>query len=128
MSIFKKREERISFLYKYYLMDSIKEEALKDLHNLEYGFNNEQIEMIKELLNNKDMIEEQIIKYLPSDWKFSRINYLEKAILLNGASEIMIFKQKKEIATAESVKYAKKHCDATSHKMINAILDKIEPK
>ncbi|BDV02367.1 MAG: hypothetical protein HPAVJP_2560 [Candidatus Hepatoplasma vulgare] len=121
------RENRIFFIYKYYLLKLDIEEAKKELHqNLEeYDFTLEQQNAIEKIFDNIPYIE-KLIKEKSLNWDWSRIDYLEKSVLINGSCEIIIFKNKKQIVINESVIFAKKYCNIDSYKYINGILDKLK--
>ncbi|RKX66923.1 MAG: hypothetical protein DRP42_01985 [Tenericutes bacterium] len=51
---------------------------------------------------------------------------MERAILLNGAAEILLFGNIKKVVINESIEHAKRYADFNSKKLINALLDKIK--
>lgn len=120
------REKRIFFIYKYYLLKLNRNKIREELHqNLdEFDFNLNQQNTIERILDNISFLEEKI-KEKSLNWDWSRIDYLEKAVLINGAAEMLIFKNKKQIVIDESVLFAKKYCNIDSYKYINGILDKL---
>lgn len=121
------RDKRIFFLYKFYLLDLDKKEIDKELHeNIdEFNFTILQQDTIKKIINNINSLEEKVKKLL-LNWKWERINVLDKAALINGAAEITLFKNKKSIVINETIIFCKNYCEIDSYKYINAILDKIE--
>jgi len=121
-SLSHRRKERIFFLYRNYLLDDSKEEIESD----QFNFNKKQIDFINLILKDIDSLENKIKKFIPSDWIWERFNFLEKAILLNAASEMILKKKDKKIIINESVEFAKKYCSEKAPPLINGILDKIE--
>ncbi|BDU67557.1 MAG: hypothetical protein TYPL_2100 [Candidatus Tyloplasma litorale] len=120
------RKERIFFFYKFYLQGADlnkKEELLLELkENLEKN----QIQFIVKCLEHFDEIETELKKHLPNNWEWSRFNIVEKAIIFNATSEILIAHNKKAIIINESIEFAKKYCGKKSQSLINGIIDKIE--
>jgi len=127
MSALRNREERINFLYKIYLLQWDDNTAFDkiDASHLEFDFDIDKKQLIRKIVESKSDLEGRIKELLPNDWKLSRINNLEKAVLLNGIAEIRLFDNKKEIVIDESLNFAKRYCDPNSGPLINAILDKI---
>ncbi len=121
------REKRIYFFYKIYLFSWNEKEFLRELNEkyFEYNFSVKEEKAILKLIGNFDYIEKKYKTFLPGDWKIERLDNLDKAILLNGVFEMLLFDNKKEIVIDESVKYAKKYCSSKSYSLINGILDKI---
>lgn len=117
------RNKRISILYSNYLM-SLTSDEIEKLFN-ESKFSNEQIIFINNILRDKDKLEKEILKYLPSNWKWDRFNYLERAVILNATAEILLAGNKKAIVIDESILYARKYCGEKSEPLINGIIDKI---
>lgn len=119
------RNERIFFLYRNYLLEGTLNDSAEVIDSNEYNFTKENKDFINEVLDNTDKLEEQITKFTPKDWKWERFNTLEKAVLLNGAAEILLAKNKKAIVIDESIEFARKFCGEKSQPLINGILDKI---
>ncbi len=120
------RKERIFCLYKVYLLGKTVNDQNEDLNFSEYNFSEDQLNFIKNIISSTDDLENEILKHLPSDWKWERFNNIEKAIILNATAEILLMNNKKAITIDESVKFAKKYCGEKSEPLINAIIDKIE--
>ncbi|CRX37338.1 / / transcription antitermination protein NusB / 218662:219063 Forward [Candidatus Hepatoplasma crinochetorum] len=122
------RKKMIYFFYKQFLLEQIEEKMIEDLHQnfSEYHFSEQEEKEVLKIINNFSELKLKIKKVLPSDWKWERINNLEKSILIYTAAEMIIFKQKKAIAIDNAIKYAKKYCDLKTYRLLNLILDKIE--
>ncbi len=116
------REARINTIYTWILCENDSSEFKMDDSP---KFSLEQIEFIKSIYEEIDMLEKKIIEHIPSSWKWERFNYLEKAILINATAEILLAKNKKSIVIDESLEYAKVFCGEKSQPLINAIIDKI---
>ena len=67
----------------------------------------------------------EVSSYLKEGWTFSRLSYLEQAILLVACFEIKNQELDKKIIANEAVELAKKYCDEHSYKFINGILSNI---
>ncbi|BDV03481.1 MAG: hypothetical protein HPPSJP_2020 [Candidatus Hepatoplasma scabrum] len=122
------REQKIYFIYKQFLLAKSKDEMIEDLHQnfIEYNFSEQEEHDILKIIEDFDDLKAKVEKALPSDWKWTRINNLEKAILIYTVAEIVIFKQKKAIAIDNAIRYAKKYCDLKTYRLLNLILDKVE--
>lgn len=119
------RHERINFLYRNYLLEGTLQDSAEAINGNEYGFTDEQKDFANKILENIVRLESKISEHLPKDWKWERFNTLEKAVILNGAAEILIAENKKAIVIDESLEFAKKYCGEKSQPLINGILDKI---
>ncbi len=69
--------------------------------------------------------ESKIDKILNDDWNFTRLGYVEQAILIIAASEINFETAQKPIVIDEAITLAKKFCDDDTYKLINGVLDKL---
>ncbi len=125
---FYNREERIYFFYRYYLFKTSEVSSLVDLNDKFKGYNFSLIQkkFIENILKNFEKIEQKIKVNLPDNWKWERLNFLERAVIFNGASEILL--GNKDIAPVidESINYAKKYCNEKSYSLINGILDNLK--
>lgn len=119
------RNERIFFLYRNYLLSDVLNDSHEIIDSKEFNFTSEQKDFILKILSNIDKLETKISLHLPKDWKWERFNFLEKAIILNGSSEILIANNKKAIVIDEALEFAKRYCGEKSQPLINGILDKI---
>ncbi|BDV02909.1 transcription antitermination factor NusB [Candidatus Hepatoplasma crinochetorum] len=122
------RDKKIYFFYKQFLFENEKKEMIEDLYQnfSEYNFSEKTEQEIFKIIENFQKIENKVIKALPDDWRWTRINNLEKAILFYSIAEMFIFNQKKAIAIDNAIEFAKKYCDVKTYRLINLILDKIE--
>ena len=123
-----KREERVFFLYRNYLLKDTLDDSRDVISSEELNFSNDQIDFILSILDNIENLEKKINEFSPDDWEWERFNFIEKAILLNGVAEITLKENKREIVINESVEFAKKYCGEKAPSLINAILDKIKIK
>lgn len=121
------RENRIYFFYKNYLLGITFENYKSELHEnyFEYNFSKEQEKVIELFFKKRDEIEDVLLNILPKDWRVERINYLEKAVLINAILEIKFLNNKKAIVINESLNYAKKYCSLECPPFINSALDKL---
>jgi len=78
-------------------------------------------------IENLEMLDAQIEKHL-TDWNYSDIGKVEKAIMRLGAYEILVAKTDKAIIINEAVELAKKLADEKSPKFINGVLDALGDK
>lgn len=59
-------------------------------------------------------------------WKFSRLNTLERAILITSYTEVKMLEDiDRKIAIDVAIRLAKKYLDKDDYKFVNAILDKV---
>lgn len=121
MNSLQNRLQRVFLLYKYFLENQKYDLVVSYLN--EFPFTIEQEKKIYEIISRISFLEKKIIPFLPKNWKWERINFLEKAILVNALAEMILFSNKKAIVINESVKIAKTYCDSTSYSFINALLD-----
>ena len=71
----------------------------------------------------KDTYIDQINHALRDDWEFSRLGYVEQAILIMAACELDLNVSPKQIVVDEAIILAKKYCDEETYKLINGVLD-----
>ena len=76
------------------------------------------------LFEHFDYLKEKISKQL-SNWSFERLGYIEQAILLVAAVELLSADADKAVIIDEAVRYAKIYCDDDSYKLINGVLDQL---
>lgn len=74
-------------------------------------------------LHIKDYLD--LIKPLLVRWDIDRINYLDKAIMLEAISEIKLNLNNKNIAINEAIIIAKEYIPEDNYKYINGVLDRI---
>ncbi len=124
------REKATIGIYQHLLVDIGYEDILnyletdsllsKDERSLKFSIN-----IVKAVLENQDQYEEEISRYLKKGWNWSRIGYMERAILLVAAAELLDLDTEKKVAINEAVENAKTYCDEDSYKFINGILANI---
>ena len=83
------------------------------------------IQLIENVLKNKDNYIQVIEKQLKKGWSFNRLNKMEAAILLVSTSELLDSDLDKSIVINEAVINAKEYCDEDSYKFINGVLNDI---
>ncbi len=114
------REDRINFIYNVLITNMSEEQYSVELKT---EFVDAEANTIKTILENLNLLVSELKPNLPNDWKWERMNFLERAILINGLAEIKLFKNSKSIVIDESIEYAKKFNDLKTPPLINAILD-----
>lgn len=119
------REERISYIYRWLLSEGDLSESESQYMSNGERFSKEQLTFINTIIDEFEMLKESIVKYIPDTWSWERYNFIEKAILLNAAAEIIIAQNKKSIVIDESVEYSKIYCGEKASPLINGIIDKI---
>ncbi len=117
------REMIVNALYQKLLLDYNKENIEQIL--LDTNYTNEQIAIVKDIIEHEEMIIETLSKFLDNDWSFERLHFLSKAILISSAYEMLILKKPKAIIVNTYVEISKKISDLKTSKLINALLDKI---
>ncbi len=118
------REERIAYIYRWLISKGDLTESEQYMSNGE-RFTEEQKRFIDTIISEIDTIESEVSKFIPSDWKWERFNYIERAVLINAAAEINIASNKKSIVIDESLEYSKVYCGDKATPLINGIIDKI---
>jgi N utilization substance protein B len=78
-------------------------------------------------VENLEMLDKEIEAHL-TEWDYSDIGKVEKAIMRLGAYEILVAKTDKAIIINEAVELAKKLADEKSPKFINGVLDALGEK
>jgi len=78
-------------------------------------------------VENLEMLDKEIDTHM-TEWDYSSIGKVEKAILRLGAYEILVAKTDKAIIINEAVELAKKLADDKAPKFINGVLDALEVK
>jgi len=73
-------------------------------------------------IDNLEMLDKEIEEHL-TEWDYSDIGKVEKAIMRLGAYEILVAKTDKAIIINEAVELAKTLADEKSPKFINGVLD-----
>lgn len=72
----------------------------------------------------KDIYIEKINELLKG-WEFSRLGYLEQAILLIAVCELDFEITPKAIVINEAIQLAKRYCGDDAYKLINGVLDRL---
>lgn len=73
----------------------------------------------------KQVYIDQINATLRDDWEFTRLGYIEQAILLMACCELDLETAPKAIVIDEAVTLSKKYCDEEAYKLVNGVLDKL---
>lgn len=84
--------------------------------------------LLKTYFDNKALINEEIEKH-SSNWKISRMAYVDRNILRLGIAELIFITDiPKSVSINEYLEIAKKYGTEDSSSFINGILDKIEKR
>ena len=84
--------------------------------------------LLKTYFDNKTLINEAIEKH-SSNWKISRMAYVDRNILRLGIAELIFISDiPKSVSINEYLEIAKKYGTEDSSSFINGILDKIEKR
>ena len=125
----KRRDQRISVMtciYQYLLtekpLDSIFDDNLDidDKDSISFIVNN-----TVNTINNVDELTEVIKEHLTQSWDFERLGYIEQAILLMSAEELLHQDTDRAIVINEAVEISKIYCDDDAPKLINGVLDQL---
>ncbi len=111
--------------YEQYISHS---EKANDLPIHKEGLSENQEIRYKQLITYAQKNIDEIVLYIDqnaTNWKFSRINSVEKVCLILGTAELSMKLTKKEIIIAEWVKLADKHSSSEGAKFVNGVLEKI---
>lgn len=124
------REKAVFAIYQWLLTNATKEElhlyliTCKALREDENAINYSRL-AIDTIMEQYASYRLEVSHYLKEGWTFSRLGYLEQAILLVACFEIKNQELDKKIIANEAVELAKQYCDSTSYKFINGILSNI---
>lgn len=121
------REKAVISIYQYLLVDANLEDIESYISKSRTLANDEASytfckELIDTTILNIDQYREEISKYLKKGWTIERLSYMEQAILLVAACEMLDFDIEKSIVINEAVLLAKEYCDEESYKFINGVL------
>ena len=119
----KTRELVIQALYQKTISGDSNTKVLKELKQTQKNFNTDKVaEIVKEIKVLEQKFLETISKF--SNVPASRIGEIELSILYLALYEISQSKLDRPIIINEAIKLAKKFGQNSSHKFINAVLDK----
>ena len=119
----KTRELVIQALYQKTISGDSNTKVLKELKQTQKGLNTEKVsKIVKDIKNLEQKFIDTIRKF--SNIPTSRIGEIELSILYLALYEISESKLDKPIIINEAIKLAKKFGQNSSHKFINAVLDK----
>ena len=125
----KRRDQRIKVMtciYQYLLTEKSMDDIFDD--NLDID-DKKSISFIVEntvnTLKDQDELEEMIKTHLTPTWDYDRLGYIEKAILLMSAEELVHGNTDRAVIINEAVEIAKQYCDDDAPKLINGVLDQI---
>lgn len=71
----------------------------------------------------RQAIYEKVINHYMKNWRYDRLGYIERSILLLACSELELEIQDKTIIVNEAIELAKEYGDDDSYKLINGVLD-----
>lgn len=125
------REKAVFAIYQWLLTNATKEELHLYLITSKALREDEQAiaysrEVIDTVMEQYASYRLEISHHLKKGWTFSRLSYLEQAILLVACYEIKNNELDKKIIANEAVELTKKYCDEDSYRFINGILSNIE--
>ena len=125
------REKAVFAIYQWLLTNASKEEL--HLYLITSKALREDEQAINYTRHAIDVVMEEFASYrlevsrnLKDGWTFSRLSFLEQAILLVACFEIKTQELDKKIIANEAVELAKKYCDESSYRFINGILANID--
>lgn len=125
------REKAVFAVYQWLLINASREElhlyliTSKALREDEEAINYSRL-IIDTVMQEYASYRLEVSHYLKKGWTFSRLSYLEQAILLVACFEIKQQELDKKIIANEAVELGKKFCDEDSYRFINGILSNIE--
>lgn len=117
------RKKAMTALYQHLLLGKdIKKILLENYGNAIDGF---LYDITVDTVANKQRYIDAINQTLKKDWDFSRLGYLEQAILLMAVRELDTQHTSKNIIINEAITLTKQYCDDESYKLINGVLDNL---
>lgn len=116
----KQREQAIIYVYQCLLLKKdIKFHLFEQLGN---NISPYLYTLTIDVLQHKDEFIEEIEQNITNNWTFSRLGYIEQAILLVAHGELSFALADKSEVIFEAVELSKKYCDQNTYKLINGIL------
>ena len=116
----KMRARIISYIYSYLVLDK----TLDGITAFESGnYSDQEIKIIEVISKNFNNYKKIVESFLKKGWLWSRINPLEKAILIYGAFELNI--SDKALVINELIVITRGYIPGDTYKFINGILNKI---
>ena len=125
----KRRDQRIKIMtciYQYLLT----EKSLDDIFDDNLDIDDKKsisfiVESTVNTLSNQEELEEVIKSHLTPSWDYDRLGFIEQALLLMSAQELLHSDTDRAVVINEAVEIAKKYCDDDAPKLINGVLDQI---
>ncbi len=119
------RDERIFTLYNWFIQgEGFNEDEIRTSPGKE-DFSEDQVKFIKLIIEEYDILEAEIVKYIPDTWGWHRFVPMEKAALVNAAAEILLANNKKAIVIDATLQFAKRYSGLSAKALLHAIIDKI---
>ncbi len=84
------------------------------------------LELTNKVIDGSEELTKIIESSLKTGWTVSRLNYIDRAILMVAIYEIKYTDLDKRIIINEAVENSKVFCDDDQYKFINGVLDKVE--
>ncbi len=84
------------------------------------------LEITNKVIEHKNLINEIITSNLKQGWTLSRLNYIDRAILMVAIYELKFTDVARQVIINEAIENAKTFCDDDRYKFINGVLDKVE--
>lgn len=78
-----------------------------------------------DMMKHVDFYKDKINSVLKQDWDFSRLSFVNQAILLIACCELDFETASKAIIIDEAINITKKYCDDEDYKLINGVLDQL---
>jgi len=117
------RQRTMKYLYQHCLLNKpIFQILVEEGHLMKPDGDLYVIRHLENIEAHEDHYIEQINQHL-SEWEFTRLSYVEQAILLLGWSELSLKEDERAIVIDEAIKLAKTYADESSYQFINAVLD-----
>ena len=124
------REKAVFCIYQWLLVKPEREELNVYLNSVpelvrDAGTYQYSSDLVNQTIDNEEQLTKELSKYLKKGWTFERLSFLERAILLVCASEILDSDLNEKIVMNEAVEMAKKYCNDDSYRFINGILKQL---
>ena len=116
-----------TYQYLFYLQNESRPTPAEILEGVTEESVSDNDQFIKKLFSNVIKHTAELVELANAhlkNWKFERLGYVERAILLNSLAQACYMDQPKEVVIDVAVELAKKFCDAKAYKLINGVLDK----
>lgn len=119
-----KRVDVTVLIYQHILMEYPKQE-LSEIGFVEFEFDADQTKILEYACDHYQDIVQEVEPLLEKTWTWNRLNYFDRAIIVEAIAEYRVFNTPKNIIIDQALITARQYNIDEGYKYINAILDKV---